>query len=204
MGNYQEYLETKDFEKKILVFEDFAKKYFVDKLSKNPTFVTESKKKARLSENNKIALILSEPLVTSKGTKSLIDLIEKQYKNKAEIFFDELIPKSFTKIFRFHPKEKIKKNFFTKNNLTIYEALSIADLVIGLSSTPLFYAASGRKKIISLENYLSEWTPEQSNIPAEIWESVKEKLKNDYKEENRNIINVDNLFEIHKSISIDN
>ena len=46
--------------------------------------------------------------------------------------------------------------------------------------------------------------PEQSNIPAEIWKSVKGKLKNDFKEGNKNTINVDNLFKIHKSISIDN
>ncbi len=200
----KKYLEKRDFEKKILVFEDFAKKYFVDKLSKNTSFVTESKKKAKLSENNKIALILSEPIITSEGTRSLIELIEKQSNYKAKNFFDELIPNSYTKIFRFHPKENINKNFYTKNNLTIYEALSIADLVIGLSSTPLFYAASGGKKIISLENYLSEWMPEQSNIPEEIWESVKGKLKNDFKEGNKNTINVDNLFKIHESISIDN
>ena len=200
----KKYLEKRGFEKKIFVFKDFANTYFVDKLSKNTTFVTESKKKAKLNENNKIALILSEPIISSKGTRSLIDLIEKQYKNKAECFFDELIPKSFTKIFRFHPKEKIKRSFFTKNNLTIFEALSIADLVIGLSSTPLFYAASGGKKIISLENYLPEWIPEQSNIPAEIWQSVKGRLKCDFKEKNRNIINIDNLFKIHESISINN
>ena len=198
------YLGKKGLERKILVFEDFAKKYFLKKLSKNTNFVTESKKKAKLSENNKIALILSEPIVTKKGTRSLIELIEEQTKYEAKKFFDELIPNSFTKIFRFHPKEKINKNFYTKNNLTIYEALSIADLVIGLSSTPLFYAASGGKKIISLENYLSEWMPEQSNIPAEIWESVKGKLQHDFKEENKNLINVDNLFKIHKSISIYN
>ena len=142
----KKYLEKKGFEKKILVFEDFAKKYFVDKLSKNTSFVNESKKKAKLSENNKIALILSEPIITSEGTRSLIELIEKQSNYKAKNFFDELIPNSYTKIFRFHPKENINKNFYTKNNLTIFEALSIADLVIGLSSTPLFYAASGGKK----------------------------------------------------------
>ena len=142
-----------------------------------------NQKKAKLSENNKIALILSEPIITSEGTRSLIELIEKQSNYKAKNFFDELIPNSYTKIFRFHPKENINKNFYTKNNLTIFEALSIADLVIGLSSTPLFYAASGGKKIISLENYLSEWMPEQSDIPTEIWESVKERLKNDFKEE---------------------
>lgn len=200
----KKYLEKKGFGKKILVYEDFAKKYFVDNLSKNTNFVNKSKKKAKLNEKNKIALILSEPVDTPKGTRSLIDLIEKQHNKKAEIFFDELIPKSFTKIFRFHPKEEIKKNFFTKDNLSIYEALSISDLVIGLSSTPLFYAASGGKKIISLENYLSEWIPEQSDIPTEIWRSVKERLKSDFKEENQNSINVDNLFKIHKSVSINN
>ncbi len=200
----KKYLEKKGIEKKILVFEDFAEKYFVDKLSKNTAYVTKSKKKAKLSKNSKIALILSEPIVTSRGTQSLFELIEKQNKNKAETFFDELIPKSFTKIFRFHPKENIKKSFYTKNNLTIYEALSIADLVVGLSSTPLFYAASGGKKIIQLENFLSEWIPEQSNIPSEIWESVKGRLKYDFKEERTNTINVDNLFKIHESISTNN
>ncbi len=200
----KKYLEKKDFGKKILVYEDFAKKYYVDKLSKNTNFTTESKKKAKLNEKNKIALILSEPIDTPKGTRSLIDLIEEKYKKKAEIFFDELIPKSFTRIFRFHPKEDIKKNFFTKDNLSIYEALSIADLVIGLSSTPLFYAASGGKKIISLESYLTEWVPEQSDIPTEIWESVRERLKDDFKEDNQNSVNVDNLFKIHNSVSIGN
>ena len=62
-------------------------------------------------------------------------MIEKHYKNKAEIFFDELILSPSQKFLDFTPKD-VKKNFFTKDNLSIYEALSIADLVIGLSSTP--------------------------------------------------------------------
>ncbi len=183
----------------IIVFDKFSKEYLVKKGIPEHIFQIHSnfflddilkeyqnqnftiKKRASILkklniDNDKSNLILfSEPILDETLTKaSLLDCEIKQENMIVMDYVNDNFGDKYNILIRKHPIEIIPGyKFIDASSLSLLEALNVADLVLGLSSTPIFYASQLGIELYNLEDLLKNWSPEKSQIPYDLWQEIK-------------------------------
>ena len=106
-----------------------------------------------------ISLIESETIETGVDLRGII---EKKY------------AKDFHLLLKTHPLEKAVEfpNWVNANQLSLLDSLVVADKVVGLSSTPIFYASNVGIEVVNVEGYLINWEPSKSNMPPILWNQI--------------------------------
>lgn len=175
---WNEHGSVRGIEDYVIIMNDFIADYLINKgiskekiiLAQNPvtpTLQLNAKQSLGLNTSKSVLLFMSEPI--KRESKDTISLLEIKVNQKESIFdfVNNQYGKDYFIMVRYHPIEKqTQKNNSWKDvsDEDLITTLSGADLVIGLTSTPMSYAVEMGKKVLSLDLQLSTWDSDRKSV----------------------------------------
>jgi hypothetical protein len=137
---------------------------------------SEVRRKLGIEEGNKLLLLVSQLLYPEGRLPVSLTRISVSESNAITVL--DWVEKSFGKDYilmvRKYPKENDLQlsGWLVDDSLSEEEILAAADLVVGLSTTMMAYAAIYSVSAINLFPILDGWRPVEGYIPKSLWENL--------------------------------
>jgi hypothetical protein len=137
---------------------------------------SQGRAKLGIGVDDLVLVLYSEPLPLAEGDGGSLLSARTTMGNLLNEAIAERYGREYRLVCRRHPIEvsAVPAGWLDGNPLSEMDILSTADLVLGVGSTMLAYAAAVGCQTICLDDWLEHWLPEWSDIPRMLWGAVRE------------------------------